>query len=104
MELEHPQRFLTFPVDTGALARWNGTIAELLEYIIPLQISGRLSADTGEAMSYADAVKLVERIFGISLSAPYDRKTKLLSRKKNSTPFLDKMRLVFREEVEKLNR
>lgn len=80
------------------------TIAELLEYTIPLQIAGRLSANSGEPMSYTDTVKLVERIFGITISAPYDRKTKLLSRKKNDTPFLDKMRIVFREEAEKLHR
>lgn len=104
MELNYPERFIPFPDDTGPLARWNGTIAELLEYIIPLQIAGRLSANTGEPMSYTDAVKLIERIFGITISAPYDRKTKLLSRKKNDTPFLDKMRVVFREEAEKLHR
>ena len=100
MELEHPERFISFPDDNTPLARWNGTIAELLEYTIPLQIAGRLSANSGEPMSYTDTVKLVERIFGITISAPYDRKTKLLSRKKNDTPFLDKMRIVFREEAE----
>ncbi len=104
MELEHPERFLTFPDDHGPLARWNGTIAELLEYLIPLQIAGRLSANTGEPLSYAESVKMAERIFGITISAPYDRKTKLISRKKNDTPFLDKMRIAFREEAEKLHR
>ena len=104
MELEHPERFISFPDDSGPLARWNGTIAELLEYTIPLQIAGRLSANSGEPLSYTDTVKLVEQIFGITISSPYDRKTKLLSRKKNDTPFLDKMRVVFREEAEKLHR
>lgn len=104
LELEYPERFISFPDDNTPLARWNGTIAELLEYTIPLQIAGRLSANSGEPMSYTDTVKLVERIFGITISAPYDRKTKLLSRKKNDTPFLDKMRIVFREEAEKLHR
>ena len=104
MESEHPERFISFSDGSGPLARWNGTIAELLEYTIPLQIAGRLSANSGEPLSYTDAVKLVEQIFGITISAPYDRKTKLLSRKKNDTPFLDKMRVVFREEAEKLHR
>ncbi len=102
MELEHPERFISFSDGSGPLARWNGTIAELLEYTIPLQIAGRLSANSGEPLSYTDAVKLVEQIFGITISSPYDRKTKLLSRKKNDTPFLDKMRVVFREEAEKI--
>ena len=96
MELEHPERFISFSDGSGPLARWNGTIAELLEYTIPLQIAGRLSANSGEPLSYTDAVKLVEQIFGITISSPYDRKTKLLSRKKNDTPFLDKMLVVFR--------
>lgn len=104
MELEHPERFISFSDGSGPLARWNGTIAELLEYTIPLQIAGRLLANSGEPLSYTDTVKLIEQIFGITISAPYDRKTKLLSRKKNDTPFLDKMRIVFREEAEKLHR
>ena len=105
MELEHPERFISFSDGSGPLARWNGTIAELLEYTIPLQIAGRLSANSGEPLSYTDAVKLVEQIFGITISSPYDRKTKLLFlAKKNDTPFLDKMRVVFREEAEKLHR
>lgn len=32
MELEHPERFISFSDGSGPLARWNGTIAELLEY------------------------------------------------------------------------
>lgn len=63
-----------------------------------------MSANSGEPLSYTDAVKLVEQIFGITISSPYDRKTKLLSRKKNDMPFLDKMRVVFRVEAEKLHR
>lgn len=103
MELEHPDRFISFPSDNAPLARWNGTIAELLEYIIPPQVAGRLSKPTGEPMAYSDVVKLIETVFGISVTAPYDRKTKLLSRMKNITPFLDKMRQVFREEAEKMH-
>ena len=67
-------------------------------------MAGLLSANSGEPLSYTDAVKLVEQIFGITISSPYDRKTKLLFRKKNDTPFFDKMRVVFREEAEKLHR
>lgn len=63
-----------------------------------------MSANSVEPLSYTDAVKLVEQIFGITISSPYDRKTKLLSRKKNDMPFLDKMRVVFRVEAEKLHR
>ena len=62
MELEHPERFISFSDGSGPLARWNGTIAELLEYTIPLQIAGRLSANSGEPLSYTDAVKLVEAV------------------------------------------
>lgn len=100
MELEYPDQFE--PIQSnGPLAKWKGTIAELLEYLIPLQIAGKLLKLSGEPMAYSDTIKLVESIYGITITAPYDRKTRLFSRKKSETPFLDNMRRVFVEAVEK---
>jgi hypothetical protein len=102
MDLEHPDRFLTFPDDRAPIARWNGSIAELLEYLIPPQVSGKLSKPSGESMCYSDLVRFIECIFGITVNKPYDTKTRLLSRKKNVTPFLDKMRHTLLEEVNRM--
>jgi hypothetical protein len=107
MELEYPERFtpIATPTTTSPptpLAKWNGTIAELLENAIPAQVAGKLSKPTGELMTYAEAVEFVETVFGLTITAPYDRRTKLLARKKNGTPFLDKMRLILMAEIEKM--
>lgn len=70
MELEYPDQFE--PIQSnGPLAKWKGTIAELLEYLIPLQIAGKLLKLSGEPMAYSDTIKLVESIYGITITAPY---------------------------------
>lgn len=102
MELEYPQHFL--PVSAPAskpLIRWNGTISELLEMAVAVHCAGRFSKPTGEPMTYADTIRFVESVYGITVADLYDRKTKLLSRQKN-TSFLDEMRRVFIEEARKL--
>lgn len=103
MDLEHPERFIVFPEDRQPLARWSGTMMELLEYFIPLQMAGKLFKPSGEPMTFADVIKLIESIFGVIANKPYDMKTKILSRKKNITPFIDKMRQMLLEVAEKLN-
>jgi hypothetical protein len=100
--LKHPDRFLEFPSDQPTLVRWNGHVAELLEYMIPLQLSGKLLKPSGEPMNYSDMVRFINGVFGITIKKSYEIKTKLLSRKKRVTPFIDKMRLALVEEAKKL--
>jgi hypothetical protein len=112
MELEYPESIVS-PIpdadpDPGSepeaapapLARWNGTIAELLEYTIPPWAAGKLSKPSGKPMNYAEAVKFIETVYGITITDLYDRKTKILCRYKN-TAFIDEMRRVLLEEAKK---
>ena len=82
------------------LVRWNGKTAELLEYTIPPFLAGKFQTRSGEPLTWAGIVKLIETIFGISVPDLYDRKTKLLNRYKN-TAFIDKMKRVLIEESQK---
>lgn len=100
MELAHPERFVQ-PERHSPLAKWNGTISELLEITVSVLCSGKMAKPTGEPMAYSDAVALIESVFGLRISRPYERKSKLLARKKDETPFLRKLISVFRAEVEK---
>ncbi len=100
MELAHPERFVR-PERQSPLAKWNGSISELLEMAIPVHCSGKIAKPTGEQMAYSDVVALIENVFGQQISRPYERKSKLLARKKDETPFLHKLISVFRTEVEK---
>lgn len=110
MELEHPENFACPIPETASepepgvipepLARWNGTIAELLEYTIPPWAAGRLSNPSGKPMNYAEAVRFIETVYGITIADLYDRKTRILNRCK-ITAFIDEMRRVLLEEAKK---
>ena len=105
MELKHPERLATpaDPQPAAPLAQWNGTVAELLEYTIPLHAAGKFRKLSGERMTWVDTVQFIEAAFGISVPDLYDRKTKVLTRQKNTT-FLDEMRRVFIEEAKKCDK
>jgi hypothetical protein len=100
MDLAHPDRFLEFPSENSPLAHWNGPIAEIIELSIGPQASGRLQHPSGRPMNYEESIKLLEKIFGITIADPYDRRGKILDRQKN-TRFQDEMRLVFLQEAKK---
>jgi hypothetical protein len=101
MELEYPERFVV-STPPAPLAKWNGTIAELLELVVPVHFAGKLLKPSGEPMAYSDIISLINNLFGVEISKPYDRKTKLLSRKKGGTPFLDMLITVYLAEIEKM--
>jgi hypothetical protein len=100
MDLDHPERFLEFPSDQPPLARWAGNVIDLIEYGIGPQAAGRLLKPSGEPMNYADSIKLIERVFGISVPDLYDRRATALNRTKN-TVFQDEMRRVYLDEAKK---
>jgi hypothetical protein len=100
MDLEHPERFIEFPEDNPPLARWGSTSGNLIEYFIAPQAAGLLQHPSGKPMTYEESIELLEKIFGIKLLQPYDRRVKLLSRQKNTT-FQDEMRRVFLDEAKK---
>jgi len=50
MELEYPERFVAC-APSAPLAKWNGTIAELLELAVPIHFAGKLLKPSGELMA-----------------------------------------------------
>jgi hypothetical protein len=101
MELEHPERFAGSDNIPAPIAKWNGTIAELLELSVSVHGAGLIVKSTGEPMAYSDVISLVENIFGLTVSRPYECKSKLFMRKKDETPFLNRLIMVFHSEVER---
>ncbi len=102
LEIEYPERFITFLDDPVPLARWNGKLAELLEYVMPLQLSGKILKPSGEPMAFTEVVRIFESLLGITIDNPNDIKMRLLARKKNVTPFIDKMKYAIKEAAEKV--
>lgn len=103
LDLEHPERFIEFPSDTPPLARWAGDIVDLIEYHIAPQAAGMILKPSGEPMNYEESIELLERIYGIKISNPPDRRGKALDRQ-NNTKFQDKMRQMYLEEAKKRNK
>nr|DAI17399.1 MAG TPA: RteC protein [Caudoviricetes sp.] len=103
LDLEHPERFIVFPEDCPTLARWNGNINDLIEYFVGPQASGKLLNPDGRPMNYEESIGLLEKIFGIKIPNPADRRGRVLDRQKN-TSFQDEMRRIFLEEAEKRNK
>ena len=106
MELEHPElRPVTpaTPFDCAPRAQWNGSLAQLLEIIVALFLTGLIRTVDGRPMNLAEIAALFEELFGIKISDLYGRKTRLLMRKKNESPFLDSLLFLYRKEVEKMS-
>lgn len=99
-ELKYPDRFIVFPEDHPALARWNGKITDLIEYFIGPQAAGKLLNPDGRPMNYEESIELLEKIFGINVPNSSDRRGRVLDRQKN-TAFQDEMRRIFLEEAKK---
>jgi hypothetical protein len=105
MELRHPEKF-TKKKDAAQtpLARWNGTISELLELFTPVQIAGKMMKTTdGEVMAYSDVVVFIRDAFGLRIAKPYSRRTSLLNRSKGGAPFLNKLTAIYLEKVDDAN-
>ncbi|MDL2319836.1 hypothetical protein LJC45_01745 [Alistipes sp. OttesenSCG-928-B03] len=100
LDLEHPERFIVFPESQPALARWNGSVNDLIEYFIGPQAAGKLLNPDGRPMNYEESVEFLEKTFGILIPNAHDRRGRVLDRQKN-TSFMDEMRRVFLEEAKK---
>lgn len=101
MELAHPERFAR-PERRMPQAKWIGTISDLLELIIALSRTGLIKKPSGQDMTLSELAALFGKVFGMKFTDLYGRKSRLLTRKKNESPFLDKLVLRYREEVDKM--
>ena len=72
----------------------------MIEYHLPLQISGKLRKASGEEMTYSDLIRFLESNYGIKIAAERDRKSEVLSRDK-PTAFIEKMMNVIRDLIKK---
>ena len=100
MDLEYPERFIEFPSEQPPLARWNGKVIELIEYYLPLQISGKMLLPSGKPMSYAALIRYLESSYGITIPDERKRKAEVVNRTK-ATVFIEKMLNVLKESVKK---
>ena len=105
MELKHPERLATptDPQPAAPLAQWDGTLSQLLEIIVVLSLTGLVRTPDGRPMNLMEVATLFETMFGVEIGDLYGRKTRLLTRKKNESPFLESLLFLYRKEVEKVS-
>jgi hypothetical protein len=101
MELEHPERFVRADNTPAPPAKWTGKLADLLEIIIALFLTGLIRTPSGHKMNLAEIAGLFGKLFGVEPRDLYGRKSKLMIRKKNEAPFLDSLAFLYREEANK---
>ena len=100
LEMQFPKAFVSKRKVAVPLAGWNGTQNELLELHRPLHKMGHMLKPDGKPMAFSDVIVFLLHAYGVDVSGPYDRKTKLLTRAKGGAPFLERIRKVFLDEVE----
>ena len=103
MELEHPELRTVAPYPSGPLVLWGGSVNDLIEYHTPLEAAGLLlDPATGKPMNFTETCELIEKIYGIAIGNPSDRRGTVLDRQ-NNTAFADEMRKVYLAEADKRN-
>ena len=84
---------------------WNGTVFELIELAVALQKTELIRKKSGELLTYAEIVKGMKRLFNnVKVSNIYSCRTRTMERKKNASPLLERMLVLYKQEVEKLYR
>ncbi len=104
LSLQYPAAFV-LRTDLAPAAKWTGTLVDLLELLVPLHKAGLLRKPDGREFPFAGLVETFGNLLGVAIPNDlYDRKTKMLMRKKNPAPLLDRLRRLFLEEVERIYR
>ena len=99
-EFDHPERFLMV-TPTGSVYKWMGTNADLKELAIALHNAGLVRKTTGEELAFKEMVSSLEQHFNIKIPDIYERKARIMARKKNIAPLLEKLLNAYREAVQK---
>lgn len=99
-EFNYPERFLVV-TPGGPVYKWMGTNADLLELAVALHKAGLIRKTTGEELAFKEMVSSLEQRFNLKISDIYERKARIMARKKNIAPLLEKLLNAYREAVQK---
>jgi hypothetical protein len=86
-----PPYLLTEPSKTFPEYRWMGSRIDLTEGLAALFLSNVIRLKDGKPVAFAPFSKFIGSFFGISFKNPHLEMQKVINRKKNQTPFLDRM-------------
>lgn len=75
--------------------KWSLTDNDLLELLSGVFSINPITHQDGSALSFKEYLDFAERAFGVSYDHPYDRRSRLLERKKSRTPLFDRIILEF---------
>jgi hypothetical protein len=105
MEWTHPEGRTVVPPESTSepLVLWGGSVNDLIEHHIGPQAAGLLRNPlTHKPMNFTEVCGIIERIYGIAIGNPSDRRGTVLDRQDN-TAFADEMRKVYLVEADTRN-
>ena len=85
------------------LYAWTTGRANLMEIIVALHHTDVIRQLDGKRPAFADFAKEIGGLFGVTFKYPNDEMRKIISRKKNKTPFLNKVIFRMREKNDNTN-
>ena len=84
--LEDDDEQLTFP-----LCNWTAQRTDLMEIIVGIYQADIIRMPDGSRPSFTHFTRAIGHVFGITFKNPHDEMRKILNRKKNQTPFLNRV-------------
>ena len=99
--IEHPQLRNVSIDSSEPLVLWGGSVNDLIEHHVPLEAAGLFRhPSTRKPMNFTETCGLIEKIYGVVIGNPSDRRGSVLDRQSN-TAFADDMRKVYLAEADK---
>jgi len=89
----------TFP-----LCNWTAQRADLMEAIVGIYQTDVIRLHDGSRPSFAVFAKEIGALFGITFSNPHEEMRKILNRKKNQTPFFNRIISVIKEKIDDMSK
>jgi hypothetical protein len=90
-QLNCPPHLLTEPTKTFPEYKWAGTKNDLTEGLVALHRTNVIRLRDGTPISFVLFAKFIGSFFGITYHNPHDDMRKVLNRKKETTPFLQRL-------------
>jgi len=86
-----PPHMLAEPSNTLSLYNWTAHRADLMEIIVGLYHADVIRLNDGNRPEFADFANEVGKLFGVAYKRPSDEMRKIIHRKRNKSPFLNRL-------------
>ena len=102
LRLKHPESFIKLSTKHKLFSnlKWIGNKCDIMELILAFVGSGLVTTMDGAPLTQIMVVKYFEQLFNIDLKRPVDLKNQIYRRKKESTPFMERLKQNIEQQIE----